>query len=163
MEEVDAQLDVLGKSERRVAMATVVATRGTTPKKEGVKMWVREGGRTVGSIGGRIDAKVIAESERVLATGEPRLIKIAIGDEDAWEMGLACGGTVQILVEALELSPRPAALVDTLANPMVSNTRWTNGSRSVCGVTTLATGAIARASSSLQPPPAGMSPTPTST
>ena len=113
MEEVDAQLDVLGKSERRVAMATVVATRGTTPKKEGVKMWVREGGRTVGSIGGRIDAKVIAESERVLATGEPRLVKIAIGDEDAWEMGLACGGTVQILVEALELSPRPAALVDT--------------------------------------------------
>src|SRR5882672_8939952 len=92
MEEVDAQLDVLGKSERRVAMATVVATRGTTPKKEGVKMWVREGGRTVGSIGGRIDAKVIAESERVLATGEPRLVKIAIGDEDAWEMGLACGG-----------------------------------------------------------------------
>ncbi len=113
MEEVHRQLDALGKSERRVAMATVVATRGTTPKKDGAKMWVGEGGRALGSIGGYIDAKVIAESERVLATGEPRLLKIPLGDEDAWEMGLACGGTVQVLVEALELTPRPAPLVDS--------------------------------------------------
>src|SRR6266851_300724 len=115
MEDVQRQLEELGKRERRVAMATVVATRGTTPKKEGAKMWVGEGGRVLGSvtIGGCVDAKVVAESERVLASGEPRLLKIAIGDEDAWEMGLACGGTVQVLVEALELSPRPGPLAET--------------------------------------------------
>ncbi len=115
MEDVQRQLEELGKRERRVAMATVVATRGTTPKKEGAKMWVGEGGRVLGSvtIGGCVDAKVVAESERVLATGEPRLLSVAIGDEDAWEMGLSCGGTVDVLVEALDLGPRPAPLVDT--------------------------------------------------
>src|SRR5712692_3327917 len=115
MEEMHRQLDALGRSERRVVMATVLATRGTTPKKEGAKMWVGEGGRVLGSgtIGGCVDAKVIAESERVLATGEPRLLNVAIGDEEAWEMGLSCGGTVQVLVEALDLGPRPAALAET--------------------------------------------------
>ena len=113
MEEVHEQLEALGNAERRVAMATLVATRGTTPKKEGAKMWVGEGGRVLGSvtIGGRVDAKVIAESEAVLSTGEARLLSLALGDEDAWEMGLSCAGTVDVLVEALDLGPRPAPLV----------------------------------------------------
>jgi len=112
MEEVHGQLDALGRTERRVAMATVVRTRGTTPKKDGSRMWVGEGKRAFGSIGGCLDAKVIAEAERVLATGEPRLLSLALADEDAWEIGLSCGGTVDVLVEALELSPRPAAAVE---------------------------------------------------
>lgn len=113
MEGVLGELEALGKSERRVAMATLVATRGTTPKKEGAKMWVGEGGRVLGSvtIGGCVDARVLAESEAVLSTGEARLLSLALGDEDAWEMGLSCAGTVDVLVEALELGSRPGPLV----------------------------------------------------
>jgi xanthine dehydrogenase accessory factor len=107
MEDVYPQLVELGRSERRVAMATLVGTRGTTPKKEGAKMWVGGGGRVLGSvtIGGCVDAQVIAESEAVLSSGAPRFLKMALGDEDAWEIGLSCGGTVEVLVERLELAP----------------------------------------------------------
>jgi xanthine dehydrogenase accessory factor len=105
MDDLFPQLEALSKSERRVAMATLVATKGTTPKKEGAKMWVGAGGRVLGSvtIGGCVDARVIAESEGVLGGGGARHLKMALGDEDAWEMGFSCGGTVEVLVEPLEL------------------------------------------------------------
>src|SRR5205823_1385142 len=97
---------------RRVAMATLVATRGATPKKEGAKMWLGEGGRVLGSvtIGGCVDARVIAESENVLLSGEPRLLSLTLGDEDAWEIGLSCAGAVDVLLERLELSPAAAVV-----------------------------------------------------
>ena len=93
-------------SERRVALATLVAAKGSTPKKEGAKMWVGEGGRVLGSvtIGGCVDARVLAESERVLAGGRPELLTMSLGDEDAWDLGLTCGGTVQVLIEPLDLA-----------------------------------------------------------
>jgi xanthine dehydrogenase accessory factor len=106
MDETFSQLEEFGRTERLVAMATLVATKGTTPKKEGAKMWVGEGRRVLGSvtIGGCVDARVIAESEAVLEERTPRLLRMAMGDEDAWELGLSCGGTVEVLVEAVPLS-----------------------------------------------------------
>ena len=113
MEDLHRQLEAIANSEGRVVMATVVATRGATPKKEGHRMWVGEGGRALGpaTIGGPVDAKVIAESRGVFATGEPRLLRVSLPDEDAWDMGLACGGILDVLVEALELDPRPSPVV----------------------------------------------------
>src|SRR5687768_17477372 len=86
-------------------MATLVATRGTTPKKEGAKMWVGGGGRIIGSvtIGGCVDVRVIEESEEVLASAQPKLLSITLGDDDAWELGLTCGGEVDVLVERVDL------------------------------------------------------------
>jgi len=106
MNETFAQLDHLRRTERRVALATLVAAKGTTPRKEGAKMWVGEGGRILGSvtIGGCVDARVVAESERVLAGAGPVLLSLSLGDEDAWDLGLTCGGTVQVLVEPVDLS-----------------------------------------------------------
>jgi xanthine dehydrogenase accessory factor len=106
MEEVFDDLDNLKKTERRVAMATLVATRGTSPKKEGAKMWVGEEGRILGSvtIGGCVDARVIEESELSLASLEPRLLSIAMGEEDAWETGFTCAGSVQVLIEPVDLT-----------------------------------------------------------
>src|SRR5205807_3701494 len=103
MSELLAQLDEIARSGERVAMATLVATRGTTPKKEGAKMCVGAGGRVLGSvtIGGCVDGKVIEVSQAVLEGGAPRLLELALGDEDAWELGLSCGGTVELLVEPL--------------------------------------------------------------
>ena len=106
MDEVFNQLDTLGKAERRVAMVTLVATKGTSPKKEGMKMWVGEEGRILGSvtIGGCVDAQVIEESEEALAVSKPRMFSIALGEEDAWEGGFTCAGVIQVLIEPINLS-----------------------------------------------------------
>jgi len=106
MEEVFDQIEKLGKAEKRVAMATLVATKGTSPKKEGSKMWVSEEGRILGSvtIGGCVDAQVIEESEKALASFEARLLSIALGAEDAWEGGFTCAGTIQVMIEPLDLA-----------------------------------------------------------
>jgi xanthine dehydrogenase accessory factor len=87
-------------------MATLVATKGTSPKKEGSKMWVGEEGRILGSvtIGGCADARVIEESEEALASFEPRLLSIALGEEDAWEGGFTCAGTIQVMIEPMDLA-----------------------------------------------------------
>jgi xanthine/CO dehydrogenase XdhC/CoxF family maturation factor len=105
MEEVFDQIEKFGKDEKRVAMATLVATRGTSPKKEGAKMWVSEQGRILGSvtIGGCVDAQVIEESEKALASFESRLLSVTLGEEDAWEGGFTCAGTIQVMIEPLDL------------------------------------------------------------
>jgi xanthine dehydrogenase accessory factor len=106
MEKVFDQIEKLGRTEKRVAMATLVATRGTSPKKEGAKMWVSAQGHIFGAvtIGGCVDARVIEESEAALASFEPRLFSVAMGEEDAWEGGFTCAGTVQVMIEPLDLS-----------------------------------------------------------
>src|SRR5262249_30389399 len=82
-----------------------VNTRGTTRGKEGAKMLVGEGGRVLGSvtIGGCVDAQVIEESASVLSAHKPRLLELNLGDEDAWEIGLTCGGTIEVFVEPVDL------------------------------------------------------------
>lgn len=96
-------IDALRRTGRRGAMATLVRTRGTTPRKEGTKMLVDEEGQILGSvtIGGCVDARVIEEAGSVLSSGTPRPIEMRLGDEEAWEIGLTCGGTVELLIEPL--------------------------------------------------------------
>jgi xanthine dehydrogenase accessory factor len=98
-------IDELRRSKGRVAVATLVNTHGTTPRKEGAKMVVGEQGDIVGSvtIGGCVDAQVIEEAEDVLNTMRPRLLALNLGDEEAWEIGLTCGGTIEVFVEPLAL------------------------------------------------------------
>lgn len=104
LRETFAQLDALRRTERRVVMATLVATKGTTPRKEGAKMWVGDLGRILGAvtIGGCVDARVAEESDRVLAGGTPSLLTLDLSDADAWEIGLTCGGTVEVLLEIVD-------------------------------------------------------------
>ncbi|MBO0723875.1 MAG: XdhC family protein [Blastocatellia bacterium] len=106
MEQPFDQIEEIGKTERRVAMATLIATRGTSPKKEGAKMWVSESGGILGSvtIGGCVDARVIEESEAALASFRPRLLSVDIGEEDAWEGGFTCAGTIQVIIEPMNLA-----------------------------------------------------------
>lgn len=90
----------------RRAVATLVATEGTAPREPGAKMWLDAAGRVIGSvtIGGCVDARVIEESGRVLESGEPVLVSLALGDEDAWALGMTCGGTVEVLIEPVTAS-----------------------------------------------------------
>jgi xanthine dehydrogenase accessory factor len=106
MSELFDHLDQLKRQESKVAVATLVNTRGTTPRKEGAKMVVGEGGRVLGSvtIGGCVDAQVIEESADVLGRNTPRLLELNLGDEEAWEIGLTCGGTIEVFVEPVTLA-----------------------------------------------------------
>jgi len=85
-------------------MATLVATEGSSPRSTGSRMWVDEAGRIVGSvtIGGCVDARVIEASTRALEDGEPALLTMALGDEDAWAIGMTCAGTIEVLVEPVD-------------------------------------------------------------
>ena len=106
MEELFEDIQKLAQAEKRVAMATLVTTRGTSPKREGAKMWVGEEGRILGSvtIGGCVDARVIAESEKVLSSFEPRLVEMKLANEDAWEIGFSCAGDLDVLIEPVDLA-----------------------------------------------------------
>ena len=106
MEELFEDIEKLAQAEKRVAMATLVATRGTSPKREGAKMWVGAEGRILGSvtIGGCVDARVIAESEQTLAAFKSRLVEMKLGDEDAWEIGFSCAGDLDVLIEPVDLT-----------------------------------------------------------
>jgi len=106
MEELFEDIEKLAHAEKRVAMATLVATRGTSPKREGAKMWVGAEGRILGSvtIGGCVDARVIAESEQALSSSKSRLVEMKLGDEDAWEIGFSCAGDLDVLIEPVDLA-----------------------------------------------------------
>jgi xanthine dehydrogenase accessory factor len=106
LRETLAQLEQLRGAEPRAAMATLVATEGATPRQAGAKMWVGERGRVLGAvtIGGCVDTRVVEESERVLAAGAAALIALQLSDDDAWDIGLTCGGTVRVLIEPVALA-----------------------------------------------------------
>ena len=85
-----------------VALGTVVRTWGSSPRPEGSHLAVAEGGAFVGSVsGGCIEGAVISEAKAVIADGAPRLLEFGVSDEQAWEVGLACGGRVQVYVERI--------------------------------------------------------------
>src|SRR5215475_2419458 len=88
-------------------LATVIATEGTAPRKEGSKMLIIEGESLKGAvtIGGCIDAQVIEAAEEVMRTGEPQLLRAELGEEDAFEIGLTCAGALRVLVEPVKLEP----------------------------------------------------------
>lgn len=86
---------------QRVAMATVVETKKSAPTPNGTKMLVGESGEVVGAVsGGCVEGAVVEVAEDILAGEEPRLLHYGIADEEAWEVGLPCGGEISVWVEA---------------------------------------------------------------
>ena len=99
-EELFAQLRRWRAAGKGVALATVVKTWGSSPRPEGSHLAVEAGGAFVGSVsGGCIEGAVIGEAQAAIADGQPRLLEFGVSDERAWEVGLACGGRVQVFVE----------------------------------------------------------------
>lgn len=104
MSDMLRQLEELERHDGVVAVATLVAGRGTTPKRAGATMLVDAAGRIVGSvtIGGCVDARVIDAADGVVRQRRPRLLSIDLDDDEAAAIGLTCGGTVEVLVEPVD-------------------------------------------------------------
>lgn len=87
---------------RGVALASVVATWGSSPRPVGSLLAVDDGGTFVGSVsGGCVETAVIAAAKEVIADGIPRRLEFGVSNEEAWAVGLACGGRIAIFVEPL--------------------------------------------------------------
>jgi len=86
-----------------VALATVISTWGSSPRPVGAKLAVDDKGAMVGSVsGGCVEGAVVTEAQEVIRDGKPRILDFGITNDQAWEVGLACGGKIQILVERVE-------------------------------------------------------------
>src|SRR6201995_253884 len=98
--------DVLAKAEEwraageEVALATVVATRRSAPRPLGSKLAVTASGRMFGSVsGGCVEADVAECARSVIASAGAEMVSYGIADEDAWRVGLPCGGEIDVFVE----------------------------------------------------------------
>jgi xanthine/CO dehydrogenase XdhC/CoxF family maturation factor len=88
---------------RGVALATVVSTWGSSPRPVGSQLVIDEKGKMEGSVsGGCIEGAVVTEAMAAIKDGKPRLLDFGVSDEQAWDVGLACGGKVQVYVERVE-------------------------------------------------------------
>lgn len=103
-----------------VALATVVATRRSSPRPPGSKLAVTAGGRLFGSVsGGCVEADVAARAQAILAGEPPELVSYGIADEQAWAVGLPCGGEIDVFVEPLVPGPeRPVVFTVIEGEPL---------------------------------------------
>lgn len=84
------------------ALATVMRTWGSSPRPVGSKLAVREDGEMVGSVsGGCVEGAVVDAAMTAMKTGRPQTLEFGVADETAWSVGLACGGRIEIYVEAI--------------------------------------------------------------
>jgi xanthine/CO dehydrogenase XdhC/CoxF family maturation factor len=87
----------------KVVVATVVATRRSAPRPVGTSLAVSESGKMCGSVsGGCVESDVYENAREVLETGKPKLLSYGIADEEAWSVGLPCGGEIDVFVERVE-------------------------------------------------------------
>lgn len=102
MREILDEIDTWLARGEQVAVATVVKTMGSSPRQVGAKMIVSSRGSMAGSVsGGCIEGAVFDACQEALASGQARLLHFGVADETAWEVGLACGGEIDVLVEPL--------------------------------------------------------------
>jgi xanthine/CO dehydrogenase XdhC/CoxF family maturation factor len=88
---------------QRVAIATVVSTWGSAPRAAGSQLVCNEAGAFAGSVsGGCVEVSVIEAAAEVMRSGAPCLLEYGVSDEQAFSVGLACGGRIRVYVEALE-------------------------------------------------------------
>ena len=102
MQEVVTDINRWRTDKQPVALATVIQTWGSAPRKAGAKMAVTPEGQLSGSVsGGCVEGAVYEEAVAALENNKPKLLSFGVADETAWDVGLACGGNIQVFVEGL--------------------------------------------------------------
>jgi xanthine dehydrogenase accessory factor len=103
MKEVLSDIERWRSDGQKVAVATVVATRRSAPRPIGAKLAVSEKGELAGSVsGGCVESDVFQNAQEVIRTGVPKLLSYGITDDEAWSVGLPCGGEIDVFVEVVE-------------------------------------------------------------
>ena len=103
MKETISQINEWLAAGHQLAFATVVTVSGSAPRPVGAHLVVREDGQFAGSVsGGCVENAVIQEAAQVIADHQPRLAHFGISDELSWEVGLACGGVIDVLVQPVD-------------------------------------------------------------
>ncbi len=103
MRDVIADLDAWRADGQRAAVATVVSVKRSAPRPPGAKMAVAQDGSVTGMVsGGCVEGAVVTAAEEVIAGGPPRLLHFGIADAEAWDVGLPCGGEIDVWVDRLD-------------------------------------------------------------
>jgi xanthine dehydrogenase accessory factor len=103
MDDVIDQMTQWIQAGRRVALATVVAVERRAPRDPGAAMAVNDQGQIAGSVsGGCVEPALIETAKKVIDSGRPELVTFGISDDDAFAVGLSCGGTIHVFVERVD-------------------------------------------------------------
>ena len=102
MKEILPEIERWQQEGERVVVATVVGSRRTAPRPVGSSLAISESGKLCGSVsGGCVEGDVYEQAREVLADGKPKLLSYGISDDQAWSVGLPCGGEIDVFVERL--------------------------------------------------------------
>jgi xanthine dehydrogenase accessory factor len=102
MQELLEDIDSWRAGGEAIALATVVRTQGSTPRPAGAKMAMTASGKVAGSVsGGCLESAIFEAAQDVLSSRSPRLVHYGITDEMAFEVGLSCGGALDVFIEPL--------------------------------------------------------------
>lgn len=120
MREVLSDIDKWLNNTDRIALATVIRTWGSAPRGVGAKMALTPDGKISGSVsGGCVEGAVVQAGAQVLKSGRAQLLHFGVTDETAWEVGLACGGSLDVFVQPLDRSIY-AAIHQSIQNDQAS-------------------------------------------
>ena len=129
MRDILPDLDEWRAQDKSIALATVIQTWGSSPRRAGAKMALTPDGKITGSVsGGCVEGAVFEAGVEVLKSNRPQLLHFGVADETAWEVGLACGGSIDIFVKPLDpnffnavratwVDERPAVAVSAVRGP----------------------------------------------
>ena len=104
LEVIESLVEMAGRGER-VALATIIGTRGSVPRRAGSKMVISETGRMVGTVGGGCgEAEVVRAAVETLRDGEPRTVRVDLTEDllegdDVTESPAVCGGIMDVFIE----------------------------------------------------------------
>lgn len=108
MKEVLNDINRWQSEDEAIALATVIDTWGSAPRKTAAKMALTASGRIAGSVsGGCVEGAVVEAGQETLQTSRPQLLHFGVADETAWSVGLACGGKISVFVEPLDAALYP--------------------------------------------------------
>jgi xanthine dehydrogenase accessory factor len=103
MKELLEDIDRWRSKGKRVAIARVVDVEGSGPRDPGAAMAVNDDGEVAGSVsGGCVEGAVVTEALQILESGERKLVTFGYSDDEAFAVGLTCGGTIHLFIEPLD-------------------------------------------------------------